>query len=934
MKYTYPDKILQIFELGQQTAERLKHNAIAPEHVIVSIASDPINRARTCMVHFGVNIDLLEMRAVFFLHNRYAEYAALEDQEALEITLSSQTEDQPDHTYRVTKDMDRLMRVAELEARMMQNSELGPEHIFLAMLKESSSSLSKILMMYRVDYKNFKEYLSNMSDTPADDGGVLGTSADGTPLRSTPLAPLSSEDLLREVGRELNKHVDDDEDDEDDEEDEDSKRDIDNGDFDSEGSEENPFMSRPQVEVKTTSTVGGGESPLSRFGYDLTQAAEEGLLDPCVGREEEIEHMIQALLRRKKNNPILIGEPGVGKTAVVEGLAQRIARRDVCWALQNKRIVSLDMASVVAGTKFRGQFEKRMKLIVDELRQNKDIIVYIDEIHSLVGAGASSGALDAANILKPALSRGEFQCIGSTTFDEYRNSIEKDGALERRFQKVTINPTSAEDTLTILRNLKERYEQYHHVTYTDQALESCVQLTDRYISDRNFPDKAIDAMDEAGAHAHVKDDNFPTEIIEMENQLHEATKMKRQMIDKEQYEDAALYHETERKLENRIKEKRAEWEQVRSNQPPKEIGVDEVTQVIASISGVPVEKAAASESERLLSLRADLDHAIIGQETAVAKIVRAIQRNRVGLNDPNRPIGSFLFVGPTGVGKTLLARTLAKEMFLSESSYIRLDMSEFSEQHSVARIIGAPPGYLGHEKGGQLAEHVRHHPYSVVLFDEIEKAHPNIYNVLLQILDDGQMTDGLGRKVNFKNTIIIMTSNVGSRRLKEFGTGIGFNNHSADHLKQQAEGLIRKEIQKTFSPEFLNRIDDIVLFEHLEMEDIRRIVDLELDKALKRVRELGYQIEVDTASRDFLATNGYDRDLGARPLRRAIQTYIEDELCDTLLEINKSGEDKKLYAITVTMPEEAAPGETDSTSETKTERKPVIAFHKVEQIAD
>jgi ATP-dependent Clp protease ATP-binding subunit ClpC len=896
MKYIYPEKILKIFEFGQQSMLRLKHSAITPEHIIVGITTDSMNRARTYLTHFGVKLDLLEMRAIFFLTNRYAHEPQPEGNDLVSITLCT-ADDAPDaREYCVTKDTERLLRLAELEARMLHCPEVGPEHLILAMLKDTNSSMSQILAMYRVNYNTFRHYIEQILDTVPS--GNSDTSRNTPSLSHTPEPPADSD-----TDRSPSDSAGSDDEDE--------------GPSDEDDEDDDVFMrsDRTATEPKMVPTAGSSGTPaLDKFGYDISAAAEQGLLDPVVGRSEEIDHVIQALLRRRKNNPILIGEPGVGKTAVVEGLAQRIARREVCWALQNKRIISLDMGSLVAGTKFRGQFEKRLTEIVAELRQNKNIIVFIDEIHTMVGAGSASGTLDAANILKPALSRGEFQCIGSTTFDEFRNSIEKDGALERRFQKVTINPTSTEDTLTILHNLKERYEQHHHVAYTDAALEACVRLTDRYVTDRNFPDKAIDAMDEAGARAHVQDEHFPTEIVTAEAKLREAKARKKQAIEAQEFEDAAMYRESQRKLEQQIDELRRDWEKRRATLPPTLIDTPEVTRVIASISGVPVEKAAAPESERLLQLKDILSRAIIGQQEPVAKIVRAIQRNRVGLSDPNRPIGTFLFVGPTGVGKTLLARTLAREVFLDDSNFIRLDMSEYSEQHAVARMFGAPPGYVGFDKGGQLAEQVRRHPYSVILFDELEKAHPNIYNVLLQILDEGQMTDTSGRHINFKNTIIIMTSNVGSRKLKDFGTGIGFTSHNADNQRQQAQSVIQKEIQRAFSPEFLNRIDDVILFEHLTQADIRRIVDIELDKALRRVRDLGYHIEVDTSTRDFLARRGYDRDLGARPLRRAIQTYIEDELCDTLLQISSSGQQRDLYTIDVTTPEGSD--------------KPAITFHR------
>ncbi len=896
MKYIYPDKILTIFERAQAAAQRLKHTAIAPEHLIMGIVADTMNRARTCFLHYGVNVDILDMRTVFLLNNRYATQQQPEGDDVVTVTLASKEDETTEFTYCITKDTERLLRLAELEARMLQDETLAPEHLCLAMLKDAKSTLSQIMTMYRVTYNKFREFISLPPNlTPhsphgpkSDTSSSIGDqSEEDRPDHIDPVAPDDEEKT------QYNAYDDNEEDDDGSEEDEENEDGI--------------YMNQPSADnydgPKLAPTQTSSRTPvLDKYGTDISAAAEQGLLDPVVGRNIEVELVIQALLRRRKNNPVLIGEPGVGKTAVVEGLAMRIARHDVCLALQNKRIVSIDMARLVAGTTLRGQFEKRMTAIIEELRDNKNIIAFIDEIHLLVGAGAASGSLDAANVLKPALSRGEFQCIGATTLDEYRKSIEKDGALERRFQKVMIEPTSAADTLLILQNLKERYEEFHHVRYTDEALQACVRLTEQYITNRNFPDKAIDAMDEAGARAHVKVEHRPEELQVAEDQLKEAIALKEKAIKAEDFEAAALHREDQRKMEQKLQTLRKEWEQQCATEPPRVVDVAEITQVVATISGIPVEKAASSESERLLGLKDQLNSAIIGQPEAVGRIVRAIQRNRVGLNDPNRPIGTFLFVGPTGVGKTLLARTLAREVFLNEQNFIRLDMSEYSESYAVSRLIGSPPGYVGYDEGGQLTEKVRRHPYSVVLFDEIEKAHPKIFNVLLQIMDEGHITDASGRKVNFKNTIIILTSNVGSRKLQDFGAGIGFNNHTAEHMKHQAESVIRKEIQRMFQPEFLNRIDDVILFSYLEQADIRRIVDIEVEKALKRVRNLGYEVHVDDETRDFLATHGYDRDLGARPLRRAIQKYIEDELCDTLLTINRDGKSPDHYTIQVVKP--------------------------------
>ena len=630
-----------------------------------------------------------------------------------------------------------------------------------------------------------------------------------------------------------------------------------------------------------TATTSHGDTPvLDRFGNDITKAAEEGRLDPVVGREREIERLIQILSRRKKNNPVLIGEPGVGKSAIVEGLALRIKEHKVSRLLFDKRIVSLDMAAIVAGTKFRGQFEERIKAIIEEVKKSPDVILFIDEIHNIVGAGSASGTMDAANLLKPALARGELQCIGATTLDEYRKNIEKDGALERRFQKVIVEQTSAEETLQILHNIKKNYEDHHNVIYTDGALEACVKLTQRYVSDRFFPDKAIDALDEAGAKVHVANVNAPKEIEELEDKIAETTAKKQDAARKQDFEAAANYRDEAHKLQTELQQKKEQWEKELSKNR-ETVDADKIAEVVAMMTGVPVQRIAQSEGARLLNMRDELKQSIIGQDEAIDKIVKAIQRNRVGLKDPNRPIGTFMFLGPTGVGKTHTAKKLAEFLFDSRDALIRVDMSEYMEKFSVSRLVGAPPGYVGYEEGGQLTEKVRRRPYSVVLLDEIEKAHPDVFNMLLQVMDEGRLTDSLGRQVDFKNTIIIMTSNIGTRQLKDFGGGVGFK--TVRNEQEYSRGVIQKALNRTFAPEFLNRVDDIVMFNSLGKEALYKIIDIEIEGFHKRAAELGYQLTVTDAAKEFIVEKGFDSQYGARPLKRAIQKYIEDELAEMIL---------------------------------------------------
>jgi ATP-dependent Clp protease ATP-binding subunit ClpC len=619
---------------------------------------------------------------------------------------------------------------------------------------------------------------------------------------------------------------------------------------------------------------------IDKYGKDITREAAEGRLDPVVGRETEIERLAQILSRRKKNNPVMIGEPGVGKSAIIEGLAKRIVERKVARTLLDKRIISLDMAAIVAGTKYRGQFEERLKAVIDEVSQNKNIIMFIDEIHNIVGAGNASGSMDAANLLKPALARGEFQCIGATTLDEYRKSIEKDGALERRFQKVLVEPTTPEQTLEILHNIKQMYEKHHGVSYTEEALKACVTLTDRYISDRFFPDKAIDAMDEAGSRVHITKVDTPKEIEDLEQRIAEAQDNKFKAVQAQNFESAASYRDQQEKLKEELRVAKERWEEELDS---RRVTVDEshIAEVVAMMTGVPAQRIAQSEGIRLLGMTDELKKQVIGQDEAIDKIARSIRRNRAGLRDPKRPIGSFMFLGPTGVGKTLLAKKLAQFLFNSDDALIRVDMSEYMEKFNVSRLVGAPPGYVGYEEGGQLTEKVRRHPYSVVLLDEVEKAHPDVFNMLLQVLDEGNLTDGLGRKVDFKNTIIIMTSNIGTKELKDFGAGVGFN--TGELTKERSDSVIRKALNRKFSPEFLNRVDDIVTFGSLNHDSILKIVDIELASFYKRVEENGLKLEITDAAKNLVADHGFDIQYGARPLKRAIQSEIEDPLSEMLL---------------------------------------------------
>ncbi len=654
------------------------------------------------------------------------------------------------------------------------------------------------------------------------------------------------------------------------------------------GESENPSYRETRQRLNVSRGDNSATPVIDKYGKDITREAAEGRLDPVVGREVEIERLAQILSRRKKNNPVMIGEPGVGKSAIIEGLAKRIVERKVARTLLDKRIISLDMAAIVAGTKYRGQFEERLKAVIDEVSANKNVIMFIDEIHNIVGAGNASGSMDAANLLKPALARGEFQCIGATTLDEYRKSIEKDGALERRFQKVLVEPTTTEQTLEILHNIKEMYEKHHGVNYTEEALKACVTLTDRYISDRFFPDKAIDAMDEAGSRVHITKVDTPKEIEDLEQRIAEAQENKFKAVQAQNFESAANYRDQQEKLKLELQEAKERWEQELDS---RRVTVNEghIAEVVAMMTGVPAQRIAQSEGIRLLGMTDELKKQVIGQDEAIEKIARSIRRNRAGLRDPKRPIGSFMFLGPTGVGKTLLAKKLAQFLFNSDDALIRVDMSEYMEKFNVSRLVGAPPGYVGYEEGGQLTEKVRRHPYSVVLLDEIEKAHPDVFNMMLQVLDEGSLTDGLGRKVDFKNTIIIMTSNIGTRELKDFGAGVGFNTYEL--TKERSDSVIRKALNRKFSPEFLNRVDDIVTFGALNHDCILKIVDIELASFYKRVEENGLKLVITDAAKNLVADHGFDIQYGARPLKRAIQSEIEDPLSEMLLREEASAGD-------------------------------------------
>lgn len=815
----FSQKVSEILSFSREEAERLASTSVGPEHILLGMLREKTGLVKDMIERMHINIESIK----YHLEER------VRLQNSGRVLFSSD--------MLLNEKASNILRLAVLEARIQHTSIVDIQHVLLAILHDKTDNGARdILESNNIDYKTAMGFLQEKANMPQSGIGMP-------------------------------------------DEDEEEEGAVFHGNkSDNRGASSTTRKKTPQTKTPV----------LDNFSNDLTKAASENKLDPVVGREREILRVSEILGRRKKNNPILIGEPGVGKSAIVEGLAQLIVKHRTSPVLFNKRVVSLDMTAVVAGTKYRGQFEERIRALIKEIEQNPDIIVFIDEIHTIIGAGSTPGSMDAANILKPALARGTIQCIGATTLDEYRNSIEKDGALERRFQKVMVEPTTRDETLQILHNIKDRYEEYHHVTYTDEALASCVKLTERYIADRFFPDKAIDAMDEVGSHIHMQNTEVPAEIISLEKELDTVKQKKQSAVANQNFELAASYRDKQTEIEHEIDRINDQWNGNNNSERP-QITDDDIADVVSMMAGIPVQRLKESESTRLKGMAANLKSNVIAQDPAIDKMVKAILRNRVGLKDPNHPIGAFMFLGPTGVGKTHLAKKLAEFMFGSTDALIRIDMSEYTESFNVSRLVGAPPGYVGYEEGGQLTEKVRRHPYSIILLDEIEKAHGNVYNLLLQVLDEGRLTDGNGRLVDFRNTVIIMTSNAGTRQLKEFGRGVGFNAGSFDGFshnekdKEHARSIIQKSLSKQFSPEFLNRIDEIITFDQLDLDAIKRIIDIELRGLLKRMEQLGYNLQITDKAKEFVATKGYDVQFGARPLKRAIQTYIEDGLCERIL---------------------------------------------------
>ena len=842
MTPNYSNNLNQIIQFAQEEAVRLGNTHVFPEHLFLGIIRAGEGNAYSILEE--LNVDVLAI-----LHNIEANIRTNEEVDPASIKLLGTT--------------NKILKFAQLESLVFKSEEVDSEHLLLAFLKEKSNAIYTFLEYDNIQYETVKEWIDNKNNQS--------------------IAPIEAEDFFEEEG-EYNAMEDD-------------------GFYEEyddtlttgtditaqlhDDAEDNTLQHHVAAKQNGQSAVKTEQEKsktpvLDSFSYDLTQAAANGELDPVVGREIEIERLAQILSRRKKNNPVLIGEPGVGKSAIVEGLATRIVEKKAPQILLNKRIVSLDLASLVAGTKYRGQFEERLKKIIKELETAPHIVVFIDEIHTIVGAGSTPGSLDAANMMKPALARGKFQCIGATTLNEYRQGIEKDGALERRFQKITVPPTSEAETLTILRNIKKRYEEHHNVLYTDDALQACVDLTNRYITDRAFPDKAIDALDEAGSRTHLLDCTTPPAIIQLQKQIAEFNQLKLKAVQAEDFKLANEYKDKSKALQAELQMQQQAWEnETRKNAIT--IDAEKVAEVVSMMSGVPVNRIAETEYTKLRRLNSTLKSKVIGQDSAIDTLSKAILRNRVGLKDPNKPIGSFMFLGPTGVGKTYLTKVLNNFMFPTNHGLIRIDMSEYMEKYSVSRLIGAPPGYVGYEEGGQLTEKVRRNPYSIVLFDEIEKAHPDVFNLLLQVLDEGCLTDSNGRKVDFKNTIIIMTSNIGTRQVKEFGQGVGFATAARTADTSYAQGVIRKALQKNFSPEFLNRIDEIIIFEQLKQEDIIKIIDIELEKVLERIKNIGFKLNVTDLAKNKMATEGYDLQFGARPLKRTIQKYIENAISEKLV---------------------------------------------------
>lgn len=820
MTSQFSPKVSEILAFSREEATRLASSYVGPEHLLLGILREKTSPVADLFRQLNINSQTIKEE----LEEKVREDEIAEPVDTSELALNNQASN--------------ILRLAVLEARLQHTQLVDVQHLLLAMLHDHADNGAKeVLEKNDLDYETAIRLLSK----PATKDGI------GLP-----------------------------------------DEDMDDADEDNPSAKQGNDNARQQATA--TQPQGNGKTPvIDNFSVDLTKAAAEGKLDPVVGREKEIQRVVEILGRRKKNNPILIGEPGVGKSAIVEGLAQLIAGHKTSPMLFSKRVVSLDMTAIVAGTKYRGQFEERIRALLKELESNPNIIVFIDEIHTIIGAGSTPGSMDAANIMKPALARGVIQCIGATTVDEYRKSIEKDGALERRFQKVMVEPTTKDETLQILANIKERYEEHHHVSYTDDALKEAVRLADRYITDRFMPDKAIDIIDEVGSRVHLRNAKVPQEITDKENEIEAVKQKKQEAVGAQNFELAASYRDKQTELEQDLRRMQQEWQKDEA-QTRQTVTESEVASVVSMMTGIPVQRMAEAEGKRLRNMGAELKKVVIGQDGAIEKMVKAIQRNRVGLKDPNHPIGAFMFLGPTGVGKTYLAKRLAEKMFGSKDALIRVDMSEFTESFNVSRLVGAPPGYVGYDEGGQLTEQVRRHPYSIVLLDEIEKAHGNVFNLLLQVLDEGRLTDGNGRLVDFRNTVIIMTSNAGTRQLKEFSRGVGFNAGGITNAanmdskdKQYARSIIQKSLAKQFSPEFLNRLDEIITFDQLDLDAIKRIIDIELAGLHKRVAELGLTISLTDKAKEFVATKGYDIQFGARPLKRAIQTYIEDGIAEMIL---------------------------------------------------
>lgn len=821
MTSQFSPKVSEILAYSREEANRLASRSVGPEHLVLGILREKDSLLHLLFQRMNINLDDVKNE----LEDKVRQDVITEAIIGSELVLNEQASN--------------ILKLAVLEARIQHTQMVDVQHLILAILHDQVNNGAKeVLEGNHMTYEDTLTYLKTQKSSNAKPSDSFGM----------PDEEEEEEEAISSNGGDKNN--------------------------------------------ATTKTVNGnqkkGTPVLDNFSTDLTKAAAEGKLDKVVGREKEIQRVTEILCRRKKNNPILIGEPGVGKSAIVEGLAQLIVQHKTSPVLFNKRVVNLDLTAIVAGTKYRGQFEERIRSLINELEKNPDIIVFIDEIHTMIGAGSTPGSMDAANIMKPALARGVIQCIGATTIDEYRKSIEKDGALERRFQKVMVEPTTAEETLTILHNIKDRYELHHHVNYTDEALKACVKLTERYISDRYFPDKAIDALDEVGSRVHLQHAEMPEELVEKQKELEQTIQKKQQAVKNQDFELAAAYRDRQTNLERQIDELNRQWTSD-DNTTRQTITEDEVAEVVSMMAGVPVQRIAEAENVRLKNMGDVLKAQVIAQDNAIEKMVKAIQRNRVGIKDPNHPIGVFMFLGPTGVGKTYLAKKLAEYMFGSDDALIRVDMSEYSESFNTSRLVGAPPGYVGYEEGGQLTEKVRRHPYSIILLDEIEKAHGNIFNMLLQVLDEGRLTDGNGRLVDFRNTVIIMTSNAGTRQLKEFGHGVGFNAGGNtgislnDKDKEYARSIIQKSLSKQFAPEFLNRLDEIITFDQLDLEAIKKIIDIELKGLYKRIESLGYQLTITDSAKEVVATKGYDVQFGARPLKRAIQNYIEDGVCEKLL---------------------------------------------------